>query len=87
MSLRAYQMFETRKTTATHPENLRAICAVLDLDPDGEDVATTTRAGWPLDVQVFLDVMGAYLVTLDDGPRLEAIHDLTRQIFEARRSD
>lgn len=83
MSLRAYQMFETRKANP-QGENLRAILRVLDIDPDGDITAETTRAEWPADVSVFLDVMGSYLVTLPERDRLSVIHDLTRQIFEAR---
>lgn len=85
VALRTYQAFETRKGNPT-PENLRAIVRVLGI-AEGDDVALATRSRWPLDVQVFLDVIGAYLATIpDEEARLAAIHDLTRQIFEARRT-
>jgi transcriptional regulator with XRE-family HTH domain len=84
VSLRAYQMFETRKSVP-QSENLRAILGVLDIAAEGDATAQTTRSGWPLDVQVFLDVMGAYLVTLSEEVRLSVIHGLTRQIFDRER--
>ena len=90
MSLRAYQNFESRNGTP-QPENLRNIVRVYELDAasmngSGDAVAEATRSSWPLDVQVFLDVMGAYLVTLPAGERMDTIRTLTRQIFEARRA-
>jgi transcriptional regulator with XRE-family HTH domain len=84
VSPRAYQMFETRKSVP-QAENLRAILAALDIDP-GDETARATRSSWPRDVQVFLDVMGVYLVTLSDEERMATIHDVTRQIFESRAS-
>jgi transcriptional regulator with XRE-family HTH domain len=82
MSLRALQNFEGRKATP-QPENLRAVLAAVDLDPEGADVAAETRAEWPADVQAFLDMMGAYLVyAVPEESRRVVIHDLTRQIFQ-----
>lgn len=83
MSVRAYQNFETRKGSP-QGANLRAILRAVDLDPEGEDVAETTREDWPRDIRVFLDVMGAYLATMGEADRLETMHRLTRQIFEGR---
>lgn len=85
ISPRAYQNFETSKGTP-QGANLRAILRAVDLDTAGEDTADTTRAEWPRDIHVFLDVMGAYLSTLSEPERLEQMHALTRQIFEARRT-
>lgn len=84
VSLRAYQGFEARKSTP-QSGNLRSILAFLDIDPAGDDDAAATRSSWPPDVQVFLDVMGAYLVTFPDAERLNAIHNLTAQIFRTTR--
>ncbi|HET7387341.1 MAG TPA: helix-turn-helix transcriptional regulator [Nocardioidaceae bacterium] len=84
VSLRAYQGFESGKSSP-QGGNLRAILAFLDIDPDGDDDAATTRTTWPADVQVFLDVMGAYLATFPDVERLDAIHNLTAQIFRTTR--
>lgn len=86
VSLRAYQMFETRKAVP-QPGNLRAILKTLEVDPEGDDTARATRSEWPHAVQVFLDVMGAYLMTLSEDDQLLVIHDVTRQIFAARRAD
>jgi transcriptional regulator with XRE-family HTH domain len=41
-----------------------------------------TREEWPLDVRVFLDMMGAWLSTMGEAERLRFIHDETRRIFE-----
>lgn len=82
VSLRAYQMFETRKSVP-QAENLRSILAALEIDP-GDETARATRSGWPADVQVFLDVMGAFLSALSEEDRLATIHSVTRQIFESR---
>lgn len=80
LSLRTVQNFEGRKGDP-QPENLRALLTALDIDPDGDEVAARTRSEWPAPVQVFLDMLGAYLMTLPEDARLEAIHDITRQIF------
>lgn len=82
VSLRTVQNVEGRKTTP-QPANLRAILAALDIDLDGDEVAAETRATWPPEVQVFLDMLGAYLMAMPERTRLEAIHDITRQIFTA----
>lgn len=91
MSVRAYQNFETRKGEA-QPENLRGILRAAGLDAEqpvseDEQVAAETRASWPPVVAVFLDMLGAYLNSLPEGERLEAIHDLTRQVFIQRHID
>ena len=84
VSLRTIQMFEGRKS-ATTPANRHAIAEALGLDENGNGTAAETRANWPAEVQVFLDVIGAYLMTMPEERRMRVIHDLTRQIFEARR--
>lgn len=77
------QMFETGKSSGT-PANRRAILNALELDPDGNDTAAETREGWPAEVKVFRDMIAAYLMTMPEERRMKVIHDLTRQIFEAR---
>lgn len=93
MGTRAYQMFEAGHTTP-QPANMQAIVAYLGL----EEATATSSAGntsngngprveadWPPDVQVFLDMLGAYLLAMPEASRLETIHDVTRQIFSAHR--
>lgn len=76
--------FETHKTTP-QPGNLRGILEALGLEAEaGDAVAAETRSEWTPDVQVFLDVMGVYLSSMDEEPRLRAIHDITRQIVGMR---
>jgi len=82
VSLRTVQNVEGRKSTP-QPENLRALLAALDIELAGDDVAAETRATWPPEIQVFLDMLGAYLMAMPERTRLDAIHDITRQIFTA----
>jgi transcriptional regulator with XRE-family HTH domain len=65
------------------PRNEQAILRALGLIGDA-DAATFTRAAWPGDVDVFLNMLGAYLMTVEEGRRLGIIHDLTAQIFARR---
>lgn len=83
MSLRAYQAFESRETSP-QGANLRAILRVVEMSTEDEDVAEATREEWPRDIRVFLDVMGAYLSSTPEAARSDAMHDITRRIFEAR---
>ena len=83
MSTRAYQDFETGHRDPQSP-NLRRILAEAGLTLDGEDAVTGEQVAWPRDIAVFLDMLGAYLLTLDEDRRLRVIHDVTRQIFERR---
>lgn len=83
VALRTVQMFESGKAQL-QPANLRAVLGVLGIDPDGNQVADDTRAGWPGDIQVFLDVMGAYLSSMPEAERMAVIQGMTRQIFGAR---
>lgn len=46
----------------------------------GQALAAQTRSQWPQDVQVFLDVMGVYLSSMDDARRRQVIADLIQQI-------
>ena len=83
VSLRTVQYFEGR-TSAPQPENLRNMTRALGLTSNNDDeVAEATRSEWPGEVRVFLDMMGAYLMTMPEGARMTVIHDLTRQIFLA----
>lgn len=80
VSLRAYQMFETGKARP-QDANMRSILRALELDRGSADTAAATRSGWPVPVQVFLDMIGAYLMTMDEETQLEVMSDVTRKIF------
>lgn len=83
ISLRTYQTFESGER---HPQggNLRAILRAVEINDADETLAEETREGWPGDVQVFLDVLGAYLATLSVEARAQFMRDLARRIFEDR---
>lgn len=85
MSLRAYQSFELGQSKP-QAANLRGLLTAAGLDADDAETAEDSRSEFPRDTRVFLDMLGAYLNTMSDDQRLEVIHDLTRQIFEANRS-
>lgn len=82
VSLGAVSNFE-RKKTSLQGANLRAILTFLEIAPEGggDEVAEETRAGWPVETSVFLDVIGAWLDTMDEPTRMETIHTLTRRII------
>lgn len=88
MKLRAYQNFEGGHSWP-QPANLRGILIAVGLDAAGEEHPEAPRvvAGteWPRDVDVFLSMLGAFLMTMTEDQRLGVIHDLTRQVFEANR--
>lgn len=89
VSLRAIQNYEGGKSVLQAP-NLRTVLAALDIDPDddppGDEVAAETRNSWPAEVSVFLDMLGAYLMTMPEERRLRSIHDMTRMIFNTRHT-
>lgn len=64
VSVRMIQDAESGKHTP-QPENMRAIAAALEV----EGVPEETRAAWPADVQVFLDIMGATLTAMSEADR------------------
>lgn len=81
VSVRTVQMFEGGKSTGT-PANRRAVLDALGI-ANNNGTAAETRAGWPEPVKIFLDMLGAYLMTFPEERRLDVMHDLTRQIFES----
>jgi transcriptional regulator with XRE-family HTH domain len=84
MKLRAYNAFENGKSEP-QPANRRAIMRAFDpIAAESSDVGEETRSGWPRDIEVFLDMMGAYLNTLDEDARTDVIHAVTRRIFDRR---
>lgn len=62
------------------PANLAEIRRALDIQGDPED----TRETWPQDVQVFLDVMGAFLSAMTEAERLTVIREITARIVGGR---
>lgn len=86
IGLRTYGQFELGQTTP-QPENMKAILRAVGLDEQGDerDPGKETRDAWPLHVQVFLDTMGAFLMTMREPERLDFIHQETRRIFDSRR--
>lgn len=87
ISLGTYQTFETGRSMP-QAGNLQAILDVFGdrFSADAADaaIAESTREAWPGDVRVFLDVMGAFLMTMSDDERLAFIHDETRRIIGSR---
>lgn len=83
VSLRTYQNFESGRSFP-QGANLRAILRALGLDETQRAHAEATRDEWPLDVRVFLDMIGAFLATMTEEERLRFIHDETRRIFVSR---
>jgi len=84
MSERAYQDFEAGRRQPQSP-NLRAILREVGVTLDGEIIATGEQVAWPREIAVFLDMLGAYLLTMGEDRRLNVIHDLTRQVFVTER--
>jgi len=75
LSLRMIQDAETGKRRP-QPANLVDIRRALDIEGD----ATETREGWPRDVQVFLDVMGAFLSSMSESERDTTMRAITARI-------
>lgn len=90
VGLRTYQKFELGQQWPQQ-ENLRSILAALDIGVVGTgpaqdgDPGEATRSSWPLHVQVFLDTVGAFLMTMTEAERLDFIGRETRAMFESRR--
>lgn len=87
MSMRAYRDFENGKTKKLQPRNRRAVVSYFGLEDDPASAAAArevTLESWPNDIHVFLDMLGAFLATMDAETRLEWMHDETRRIFAGR---
>lgn len=56
----------------------------LEMALDIEGNAEQTRRSWPADVQVFLDVMGAFLSALPENRRLDMMREITMDIVAER---
>jgi transcriptional regulator with XRE-family HTH domain len=55
--------------TVPQGANRRAIAKALGEDVFGDGTAQAARDLWPVDVQVFTDVLGGYLASLDNEAR------------------
>lgn len=88
VKLRSISSFENGHSFP-QPANLRKILRALDMTEEGGEVPDLPRilhGEWPRDIEVFRDMLAAYLVTIPEARRLEVIHDLTRQIFTAHNN-
>lgn len=54
-----------------------------DDPPELPDCPTCGKIQWPADIQPFLNMLGAWLITKPEHERERQIFSLTRQIFEA----
>jgi transcriptional regulator with XRE-family HTH domain len=86
MSLRAYNSFENGRSKP-QGKNMRGILSVFELDPSAsdEDERDETLETWPPEVHVFLDMLGAFLMTMTEAERLVFIHDETRRVIGYNR--
>lgn len=83
ISKRTYQNFEAG-TTSPQGANLRAILEALEMSTEQEDIAEATRESWRGSTRVIVDVIGAYLETLDEEDAIKVGHEFTRQIWQRR---
>jgi transcriptional regulator with XRE-family HTH domain len=75
-----------RRVSDPQPPKLRKMIEALDLErAAGDDQASETRTDWPADVKTFLDLMGLFLVGMDETQRYDVMYDLTRQIVARPR--
>lgn len=89
MSVRAYSSFVNGHTKKLRAENRRALRAFFNLDNDPEAGGGEVREGWPDDIRVFRDFVGAFLDTMDVDERIEFMHRETQRWLaerEGRRS-
>ena len=78
MSDRAVSDF-VRATTTPNEETLDAIARAMNVLPNPNDV----RASWPKEMQVFLDLIGVWLMARPEAEREALMRDLARQIAES----
>lgn len=97
MKPRAYQEFEAGRTTP-QPANMRGIRAAFDLDSvtaEGGNVVEKgerpdvcpecQRTHWPLDIEIFTDMISGFLADMDPQARSRWIHEETRHIMDRWR--
>lgn len=99
MSLRAYQEFESGRSDPQN-KNLRGILRAFGFDGTssgdraseqlhvrvGQMCPTCHRPVFPKEVEAFRNMIGAYLLTLDENDREARIFEETRRIFEVDRN-
>lgn len=66
--------------TVPQGANRRAITKALGTDVFGDGTAQSTRDLWPVDVQVFTDVLGGYLARLDPDSRARQVAEWMAEI-------
>ena len=83
VSLGVISNVETGKTVP-QPHHRRAIAKALGSDVFGDATAQATRDLWPSDVQVFTDVLGGYLASLDEDARAAQVAKWMSEIVNNR---
>lgn len=77
---RTIQDVEVDKHGRPQRATLLALNAALDIEGNPEE----ERAGWTTDVQVILDIVGAYLMTLTPEERIKWMSEITPTIIHGR---
>lgn len=80
---RTIQDVELDKRKSPQRNTRLRLNAALDIAGDPND----ERQSWPNDVQVFLDIMGAWLTTLDEETRLARISQLVRDVVSNNNNE
>lgn len=75
LSVRMVQDAESGKRRP-QPQNLVALRSALEIEGD----PAQAKADWPLDVETFLYVMGAFLSSMPERDRSEVIREITTHI-------
>ena len=74
---RTLQDVEGDKRDRPHRATVLALNAALEIEGD----PAVERGQWPNDVQIILDILGAYLMTLTPEGRVKWMADVTPQIL------
>lgn len=74
---RTIQDVELDKVQRPQRRTRTKLQAALGIEGDPEE----TRSSWPTDVQVYLDVMGAFLSNFTEARRLEIMREITTEIM------
>jgi transcriptional regulator with XRE-family HTH domain len=71
---RTIQDIELDKVAQPQRRTKMKLAAALEIEGDAHE----TREGWPTDVKVYLDIMGAFLAALPEQRRLDVMSGITR---------